>query len=116
MFGSLKSALYRWPLRSGAPSMLERITALPLDHVTGADASPDGAWVALRTNEDLFFYRARELLAPHDAQPLRAHLGAVNEPQGEGVAFGADGRIYLTGEGGGSGAGTLATVKCALPR
>lgn len=32
----------------------------------------------------------------------------VREPQGEGVAVGADGLVYLVGEGGG-GSGTLAT-------
>ena len=113
---SKETALYRWPqLRAGATGMLERLTSLPLEHVTGADASADGTWVALRTNDQLYFYRMRELLASSGGQPLRVNLAGLKEPQGEGVAFGAAGRVYLAGEGGGRG-GTLVSLKCALPQ
>ena len=113
---SHETAVYRWPqLREGATGMLERLTNLPLDHVTGADASPDGSWVALRTNRELDFYRMRELLARSGSQPIRVDLARLNEPQGEGVAFGSAGRVYLTGEGGESG-GTLVSMKCTLPQ
>jgi len=111
-----ETALYRWPqLRAGATATLERLTRLPLTHVTGADASADGEWVALRTNEELYFYRTRDLLSRTGAQPLRVNLAGLKERQGEGVAFGSAGRVYLTGEGGENG-GTLVSMKCALPK
>jgi hypothetical protein len=111
-----ETALYRWPqLRAGATAMLERLTSLPLEHVTGADASSDNSWVALRTNDELYFYRMRDLLARNGGQPLRVNLAGLKEPQGEGVAFGSAGRVYLIGEGGGRG-GTLVSLKCALPQ
>lgn len=112
------TTLYRfpYPLRTGATLKLERIASLPLDHVTDGDASADGAWVALRTNRDVFFYPARDLLSQRNVQPLRVDLAGLREPQGEGVAFGPEGLLYLTGEGGGSGSGTLSILKCTLPR
>jgi hypothetical protein len=89
------------------------VTKLPLDRVTGATASPDGSWVAIRSNEQLFLYRAQDLVGGR-GQPRSFDLAAVGEPQGEGVAVAADGVIYLAGEGGGGG-GTLASIRCPLP-
>lgn len=111
------TALYRFPqpMRTGVTMKLERVRTLPLDHVTDGDASVDGTWVALRTNRDVFFYPARDLFSQRNVQPLRVDLTGLREPQGEGVAFGPGGLLYLTGEGGGSGAGTLAVLKCVLP-
>ncbi|MBI3050441.1 MAG: hypothetical protein HYY76_19275 [Acidobacteria bacterium] len=56
---------------------------------------------------------ARELAGGAGARPLRVDLGALGEPQGEGVTIGAGGLVYLVGEGGGRG-GTLATLRCTL--
>ena len=107
------TALYRVPMpAAGYIGILEYVARLPLERVTGADASPDGSWVALRTNTELLFYRTDELLAGKTTQPRRFGLRPLAEPQGEGVAFGADGLIYLVGEGGRSG--TLATLRCSL--
>jgi hypothetical protein len=107
------TALYRVPMPpAGNIGMLEYVARLPLERVTGADASPDGSGVALRTNTELLFYRTDELLAGKPTQPRRFDLRPLAEPQGEGVAFGADGLIYLVGEGGRSG--TLATLRCSL--
>jgi hypothetical protein len=108
------TALYRL----GQPAarragQLELVTKLPLDRVTGAAASPDGNSVVVRTNRELFVYRTQELVGGVNPQPRRFELTALREPQGEGVAAGADGVIYLAGEGGGGG-GTLATVRCSL--
>jgi hypothetical protein len=108
------TALYRLgqPV-AGRAGTLELVTKLPLDRVTGAGASPDGDLVAVRTNEELFLYRRQELARGSNAQPRRFDLAALREPQGEGVAFGADGLIYLAGEDGTAG-GTLATIRCTL--
>ena len=73
---------------------------LPLENVTGGAASPDGNWVALRTNTELVFYPAADLIAGKTVQPRRFDLKPLKERQGEGVAFGPDGVIYLVGEGG----------------
>ena len=108
-----QTALYRLPVPDSASSgRLEYVAQLPLDRVTGADASPDGRWVALRTHTELLFYHADDLLTGKTTQPRRFDLRPLNEHQGEGVAFGPDGLVYLVGEGGRSG--TLATVRCSL--
>ena len=108
------TALYRVPATSGSGiGKLQQVAQLPLERVTGGAASPDGDWVALRTNTDLLFYPAADLIAGKNVQPRRFDLKPLKERQGEGVAFGPDGVIYLVGEGGGRG-GTLATIKCAL--
>jgi hypothetical protein len=107
------TALYRLgQTPAGRVGKLERVTKMPLDHVTGAGASPNGNLVAVRTNHELFFYRMQDLIGGGNAQPRRFDLKALREPQGEGVAVGADGLIYLAGEGGGSG--SFAILRCNL--
>ena len=107
------TALYRVPTPSGSGGPLRFVAQLPLDRVTGGAASPDGTWVALRTNTELLFYPAADLVAGKNVRPRRFDLKPLKERQGEGVAFGPDGVLYLVGEGGGRG-GTLATIKCSL--
>lgn len=108
------AALYRLGQpAAGRVGKLELVTRLPLDRITGAGTSPDGNWVAVRSNKELFLYRAQDLVGGRNAQPRRFDLTAVGEPQGEAVAVAADGLIYLAGEGGGGG-GTLATIRCTL--
>jgi hypothetical protein len=80
--------------------------------ITDADASPDGAWVALRTNERLFIYRMKDLLAGTNSPTSTLNLKSLHEPQGEGVTMDADGTVYLVGEGGGRG--TFASLRCQL--
>ena len=108
------TALYRIPppAADGA-GRLQQVAQLPLARVTGAAASPDGNWIAVRTNDEVFFYPAADLLAGKNVPPRRFDLRPLKERQGEGVAFGADGLVYLTGEGGGR-SGTLAAIKCSL--
>jgi hypothetical protein len=110
------AALYRFPtpLRSGAGTTLERVAPVGLDSVT------DGAWsrernvIALRTNDDLFLFDVQDLTGEAAAASSHIDLRPLNEPQGEGVAFGPDGLVYLAGEGGGSGRpGTLRTLRCS---
>ena len=106
------TALYRAPLGANA-ARLEAVARLPGGRITGGDVSPDGDWVAMRTNQELLLYRTASLTGGKRAEPRRFELASVAEPQREGVAIGADGLIYLVGEGGGGG-GTLATIRCSL--
>ena len=72
--------------------------------------------MAVRTNEGLAFYRANELSPNHTPAPLRIPLSELHEPQGEGVAFGTDGMVFLSGEGAVEGEpGTFTALKCHLP-
>lgn len=107
------TALYRWPkpLQAGSAPVLEFVAKLPVARVTDADVSPDGRWVGLRTNEEVLFYPARTLVAGMPSAPQRFNVNALGEPQGEGIALGADGLVYLVGEG---RAGTLAALRCRL--
>jgi len=107
------AAVYRFPRPQGsAPARLQVAAKVPVARVTDADASADGNWVVLRTNNEVLFYRTRELLAGGRPEPQRFNVRALREPQGEGVAFGADGVVYLTGEG--NRGGTLASLRCTL--
>jgi hypothetical protein len=114
-------AIYRFPaeLRSGATVQLERVgtpVAAPGEEarVTDGAVSPDGQWTALRTGSGLTFYRTSELLAGRWSQTSRIDLSSLAEPQGEGIALGADSVVFVAGEGGGKGQpGTFARFSCA---
>jgi hypothetical protein len=112
-----RSALYRFPsrMKTGSPMRLERVASIPHPSVTDAETSLDGEWVAVRTNRDLFFYRSSDIVA---GKPAAVHvdLMRLGEPQGEGVAVGQGGIVYLVGEGGrGRAPGTVAAMTCRLP-
>lgn len=71
------------------------------DRVTGAAASADGKWVALRTYTTAMLYSADELLGSGPApSPATIDLRMLSEAQGEAVAFGPEGSLVLTSEGG----------------
>jgi hypothetical protein len=61
----------------------------------------------------VLFYPAAGLLAGKTPQPRSFDLRPLKERQGEGVAFGSDGVVYLVGEGTGR-SGTLAAIRCTL--
>ena len=114
-------ALYRFPreLPSGGSVQLERIGQAGTDRagkssrITDGAVSPDGQWTALRTGSSLVFYRTSELLAGQWREASRVDLAPLNEPQGEGVALGANNVVFLAGEGGGKGQpGSFARFTC----
>jgi hypothetical protein len=116
--------LYRWPtpLRDGPPVTLERIRRLAPeaaqtgDRVTGASASPNGRWVAVRTYAGLAFYRTADLLGT-GGPVSQLDLEPLGEPQGEAVSLADDGTVVLTSEGPGHHLpGSLAHLRCVLPR
>jgi 8-oxo-dGTP pyrophosphatase MutT (NUDIX family) len=86
------------------------------ERITGADMSADGQWIVLRTNVDVAFYRARDFAGGSPAA-VRMNLKALDEPQGEGVTFGATtGSVVLISEGGKKKKpGTVAELACSLP-
>ena len=115
-------AIYRFPaaLRAGAAVALERVGAPASTRpgselrVTDGAVSPDGQWAVLRTGSSLAFYRAADLLSGEWREANRIDLTPLKEPQGEGVALGADNTVFLAGEGGGkSRPGTFARFTCA---
>jgi hypothetical protein len=124
------AVLYRAPrdLRPGTTAMLTKVADLPVEkflndqqgkrsRVTDAETTPDGEWVALRTNSELLLLRTRDLTDGKMNDVWHANLRSLDETQGEGVAISNDGDIYLAGEGGGHGLpGTFTHVKCQLPR
>ncbi|MBD0318942.1 MAG: hypothetical protein ICV87_01315, partial [Gemmatimonadetes bacterium] len=117
-------AVYRFPesMAAGTVARLERVRELApagikrSERITGASASPDGQWVVLRTLRSLSFHRARDLAAPTGGAPLRFDLAALEEAQGEAVAFGDGGVLYLTSEGGKkSNPAKMSRLTCRLP-
>ncbi|HEX5726453.1 MAG TPA: hypothetical protein VFX98_13350, partial [Longimicrobiaceae bacterium] len=81
--------LYRWPtpLAAGGVAELERVRELAPepsqtgDRVTGAGASPDGRWVAVRTYGQLAFFRAAELAGAAGRPALEFDLTPLGEAQ-----------------------------------
>lgn len=123
-------ALYRVPGRfqNGASVQLVRIATLleaeggntgrvaRHDRVTGAGASPDGKWIVLRTLYTLTFYEAATFTTGDAREAFRFDVSGVRERQGEGVAIGDDGTVWLASEGGGNKRpGTIARLSCTLP-
>jgi hypothetical protein len=101
-------------LKPGETSKLTFVRALNEKvRITGAATSPDGRWVALRSNTTLLLYKVDDFVK--GAVAVRVDLRGFKEPQGEGVAFGRGGELYLVSEGGGSNAaGMLTRVHCAF--
>jgi hypothetical protein len=115
--------LWRWPtpLRAGPPVDLERVREIAPrprqlgDYVTGAGASADGRWVAVRTYGRLALYRAADLLGA-GGPAYTMELAALGEAWGEGVAIESDGTVLLVSEGRGGHTGSAAAwLQCALP-
>ena len=114
--------LYRYPppLRVGDTVRLEEVQTLsdgPLpipSQVTGADASPDGALVAIRSYESLTFFRVEGgRLMPIDG--ARVLLRTLGEAQGEAVGLGSDGAVALTSESMFGRGATLSMLRCGVP-
>jgi hypothetical protein len=120
-------SLYRFPnpLRANATMRLERIgqprdqrdQGAPRrdDRITDGAVSPDGRWVILRRAHALTFYRAADLLGGTWREAGTVSLASLGEPQGEGVTFGSNTTVYVSGEGGGKKQpGTFARLTCVL--
>ncbi len=94
-----------------APTLTFSRTLNETVRITGAAASSDGRWVALRSNRMLLLYTVDDFL--NGRNPTRVDLSSVKEPQGEGVTFGTAGDLYLASEGGGrNAAGMLTRIDC----
>lgn len=123
------SLVFRFPRRMepGTLATLERAGQVPTERflgttirretrITDAETSPDGKWVAMRTNKELLLYRTRDVVAGRFDMFWQLDLAPLDEPQGEGVAISNEGDVYLASEGGGHGLpGTFAHLRCTLP-
>jgi hypothetical protein len=93
------------PLSASKPNPMERVAWVRLGSpgagssalLTGGDIAPDGSAILLRTYADAFLWTRRpgETIAEAFSRlPCRVPLRV--EPQGEAIAFGADGNSYVT--------------------
>lgn len=117
-------ALYRFPPAAKASEVatLQKVGVLQGGRVTrphwvtGASASLDGRWVALRSPASVALYDATKLVKGDFSSPASIPLSGLKEVQGEGVALGEKGAVFLVGEGGGKRApGVLGALACDLP-
>jgi hypothetical protein len=117
-------ALYRFPenLVAGSAANLEHVVTLTGKvrrerRITDGDITWDGKWVGLRTIGAVEFFRASDLLAGTPDPPIEGDLSPLREPQGEGLAFGRDGTLYLSSEGMDVAreGGMLGRMSCKLP-
>lgn len=123
------SLVFRFPRRmdAGTLATLERVGQVPTERflpttlkretrITDAETSPNGKWVAMRTNKALLLYRTEDVVAGRLNTFWHFDLNSIDEPQGEGVALSDEGDVYLASEGGGHGLpGMFAHLKCQLP-
>jgi hypothetical protein len=100
------SEIYRAPLRG--PATLERVGELTFGtpelpgspKLTAGDISGDGARIALRTRSSIFVWErttGASIAATLAAAPCEA--AAPDEPQGEAIAWSADGHVMTLSEG-----------------
>lgn len=88
------------PLSGGVELTLERVGQLELAAVSDAEASPDEASIVVRTPKAVVIYRTADVIRGGTVpSALRIPIEGLKEPQGEGVALGADGMLYLASEG-----------------
>ena len=123
------SLMFAFPqqMTQGSIATLERVGEVPTERllpasiprrtrVTDAETSPDGRWVAMRTNDALLLYRASDILRHQLSDFWEADLRGLNEPRGEGVAISNLGDVYVAGEGSAlDRPGTFAHLNCPLP-
>ena len=92
---------------------LQRIAHLGLAGVTDAETSPDGATVAVRTADEVVMYATTDVMRGNVAARVRIPVEGLGEPQGEGVAVGENGMLYLSSEGRPlNRAGRLISLRC----
>lgn len=108
--------------KAGSSTVLQKVAVLKTgaiarnQWVTDASASRDGRWVVMRTHGAVYFFDAERLMKGDAKAPMKFDATSLKEPQGEGIALGAEGALFLAGEGGGKGgAGTLGSGVCKLP-
>ncbi|HEU4451970.1 MAG TPA: hypothetical protein VFR81_02885, partial [Longimicrobium sp.] len=116
-------ALYRAPAGAGPgqPAQLERVRELATDEqkrsqrITGASASPDGRWIAIRTLKSASFYPAAEFVGASGGTAREMDLSGLGEAQGEGIGFASSSAVILTSEGGKKkDPATFARLQCTL--
>lgn len=96
------SAVYRAPLprMGGGDLALQRIGQLALGPITDAETSPDQSWIAARTSKAVLIYRPADVMRGGTIREVRRiSIEGLKEPQGEGVAPGSGGMLYLASEG-----------------
>jgi hypothetical protein len=95
-------AVYRIPADTPAGDrvVMERASELSIpgmQFVTGGDISPDGSLIALRTYDEVLLWDRRpDQTVPEALSGQPCSAPQADEGQGEAVAFGADGRSYVT--------------------
>lgn len=91
------------PLGDDHNIRLRGIARLGLAAVTDAETSPDDASVAVRTSRAIVVYRTVDLIAGRVNPLVRIPIGGLRESQGEAIALGTNGTVFLASEGGRAG-------------
>lgn len=118
-----RSTPLRWPRGGAAGDALalepiQRISRQAVDlpqQVTGASVDARGRRIAVRSYSALQFYRIDDD-GIHPLLDIPVSLDPLAEPQGEGVAIGRGGAVFLSSEAGPQGiAPRLTRLRCRIP-
>jgi hypothetical protein len=106
------------PQKSGVDLKLARAGQFGLGPVTDAETSPDEASIVVRTHRVVAIHRTADVLRGGTiAGGVRISVEGLGEPQGEGVAPGRDGMLYLASEGRPwNRGGRFTALQCSFPR
>jgi len=94
-----KVGVYRapYPQPVGRPTPLKLVTRLPLSWIVAGDISADGREILLKTYDAIYYWERKPGESIADALNKPSHmLPYFLEPQGEAIAWKADGMGYFT--------------------
>jgi hypothetical protein len=91
--------VYHWPFaeQSSKPYVLRKVGGIPFWMIVSGDISPDGQELLLKNYESIFYWKKEPGVPWLEAIKTNPHrLPYQPEPQGEAVAFTANGQGYVT--------------------
>jgi hypothetical protein len=86
-----------YPQSTTQANMAQLVTKLPIKYVTAGTISPDNQEILIKNLDTVFYWKRKKQESIGDALKRPATILPYNkEPQGEAIAFAADGKGYFT--------------------
>jgi hypothetical protein len=94
---SVQVYMVPYPQSTTQPNMAKAVLKLPISYVTAGTISPDNQEILIKNLDNIFYWKRKkdETIAAALKRPATI-LPYIKEPQGEAIAFAADGSGYFT--------------------